>query len=99
MHSENVAFLFIHPIMHTMITGEVSNINGQGLDFDLFRPELAEGLEVGMLLPNCSLRLGEDIVRVGCRIVTSGPPMSLSYHRLEGEDRGLLLSYLASHTG
>ncbi|MFW6368263.1 MAG: hypothetical protein ACOCZ9_00870 [Spirochaetota bacterium] len=99
MKTEYVGFLFTHPVMHTMVTGSITDITGQGMDFELFRPELAEGLEVGMLLPRCSLRLGEDIVRVGCRIIAVGPPMSLSYYDLEGEDRGLLLSYLVSHNG
>ena len=93
---QDIALLFTHPVRHTIVTGTVEHIDRDGLEFELFRPELLESLEVGMLIPRCRMKIGTDMVEVSCRIVSTEDRLRLVFNRLAPDVRGLLLSYLAT---
>ncbi len=94
---ERIGFLFVHPSNATLVTGVVGDISGGGLRFRPFRTELLHGLSVAMTLEGCLLRIGDEIVRCSCRISAVSRELHLSFDKLDGDERGLLLSYLASH--
>ncbi len=93
---DRIGFLFVHPSNDTLVTGVVGDISGSGLRFRPFRIELLHGLSVAMTLQGCLLRIGDEIVRCSCRITAVSRELHLSFHQLDGDERGLLLSYLAS---
>lgn len=93
---DRIGFVFVHPSNETLVTGLVCDISGDGLRFRPFRTELLHGLNAAMMLEGCLLRIGDEIVRCSCRITAVSREMHLSFQQLDGEDRGLLLSYLAS---
>ena len=93
---DDIAVLFTHPVRHTIVTGTVNRIDREGFEFELFRPELLESLEVGMLIPRCKLKIGTDMVEVSCRVVSTEERLHLVFSRLDPDIRGLRLSYLAT---
>lgn len=95
----NISFLFTHPVLHTIVTGTVVEIDGQQITFRPLRQQLLSGLEVGMRIDRCILRIGADTIRISGRVKSNTSQLVLSYLGLEGEERGLLLSYLASYSG
>jgi len=93
---DNIAVLFTHPVRHTIVTGTVEHIDRAGFEFELFRPELLESLEVGMLIPRCKMKIGTDMVEVSCRVTSTEERLHLVFSGLDPDVRGLLLSYLAT---
>ena len=95
----DIAVIFTHPVRNTIVTGTVERFDREGFEFEPFRPELAESLEIGMLIPRCRVKIGTDIVEIACRVVSTENRLHLVFNRLDADVRGLLLSYLATRPG
>ncbi|MFP4642992.1 MAG: hypothetical protein ACLFM0_01410 [Spirochaetales bacterium] len=92
----DIAVVFTHPVRNTIVTGTVERIDREGFEFEPFRPELTESLEVGMLIPRCRVKIGTDIAEIACRVLSADNRLHLVFNRLDPDIRGLLLSYLAT---
>jgi hypothetical protein len=64
--ADRLGFVCVHPTRLAMLTGEVIDISESGLSFTPHDVELASHLKEGSQLSECSLRLGNQIVDLGC---------------------------------
>ncbi|MBN2874104.1 MAG: PilZ domain-containing protein, partial [Spirochaetales bacterium] len=80
---DRFGFAFSHPSTYTPITGTIETISSTGLSFIPESPALVADLEINDMLEDASLRVGDEILSMRCRVVRSGPVMAFSF---EGEE-------------
>lgn len=91
---DHVGLAFVHPAVRALVTGQVTEVSLKGLSFLPDRPERITDLHIGSDLGDCSLRAGEHIVRVSCRIMRSGRDLGLQFVTFEEGAHELLRSYI-----
>jgi len=91
---DRLEFVFSAPGSGSMVTGHVESISVSGLSFIPDRLEDLEGLKVGDVLPECSLRAGSTIISTGGRIARLGGTMALAFVDMEKADQNTLEWYL-----
>ncbi|TVQ24772.1 MAG: PilZ domain-containing protein [Spirochaetaceae bacterium] len=93
---DRMIFVFSHPFNYSLVTGTVRDISGDGLRFEPFNTDQLRGLEAGTLIDHAGLRIGDETLHPPCKVVSAGADLRLSFHSMDPEERGLLLSHLAS---
>ena len=92
--SDRVGLCFIHPRSLSIVTGEVTEISLKGLAFTPDQPERCADLAPGTDLRLCSLRAGDTIVSVDCRVMRSGRDLGIQFLTFEEGSHGVLGSYI-----
>ncbi len=87
-------FMFSHPGNGRIITGKIKDISKTGLSFQPDNEELLNDVPLSAELPNCSLRLGQEIISPVCRLVKSGEIISLEFAAFSDLDQEILNDYL-----
>jgi CheY-like chemotaxis protein len=93
---DRLDFMFAHPASYTPVAGRLETISISGLSFIPDNVSLAADLAVGDEIEDCSLRAGDRIISLSCRIVRADRVLGLSYAAIEDEDRRYLEAYIAS---
>ena len=92
--TDRVGFAFVHPLAATLVTGEVTEMSVKGLSLLPDRPERCADLGVGADLARCSLRVGDRIVSVDCRVMRSGQDLGLQFVSFEEGAHAVVRGYI-----
>ena len=89
------SFLFVEPTTGSIVTGRVKDINEESL---LFIPDSqVENLEVGTVLSNCSLKLGNTILTPKMHVVELANYINLEFDASE-EDMQVISSFVKKYS-
>jgi hypothetical protein len=91
---QRCGFLFANPLNKVLITGEVKTIARLGISFHPDHPSLLENLDLGSVIPECSLRLDADILSPECRLARTGRIIALEFVYFPPSEQGVLDAYL-----
>jgi hypothetical protein len=94
---DRLDFTFAHPETFAIVTGKIESISTRGISFRPDSHESVDGLTPGMDLPDCSIRIGEDIRSFACKLSRNGPVIALEFSGASEADRELISRYLASY--
>jgi len=86
--------LFTHPIHNYLVSGSVSDISLDGTSFIPEDPTLVSDLKVDQKIPSCSLRAGEHLITVHCRVARRGKDLGLEFESFEKDGHQRLFKYL-----
>lgn len=93
---DRLDFSFSHPHNLAPIVGRLETISSDGLSFLPDSPVLIADLAQGTLLDDCSLRAGDRILSLSCRVLRSDRALALSISSMEEEERAYFEEYLRS---
>jgi hypothetical protein len=85
-----LALIFTNPETGAFVTGKVKKISTFGLTFTPDHPYLVRNLAVGMVLADCSLRVGAEILRPVCKIDRLSPLLSIKFDRFTESEKTVL---------
>ncbi len=94
---DRVGFLFCHPVTLQAVSGTVDDISNYGLRFRPEQPELVQDIQPETRVPGCSLRIGDEILSLGCEVVRNDQALSLSFTGLNEEEEERIGRYLKQH--
>jgi hypothetical protein len=92
--NDRLAFAFTHPNTMQIITGSVEDISASGLRFMPTTPEAAHDIEVDQHLAMCSLRLGEELLQLACRVVRHRGSVSVTFDGVDSEKKAQIADYI-----
>jgi DNA-binding response OmpR family regulator len=88
---DELGFAFTHPRRLALVTGKVREISIQGASLSPWRASAVEDLEAGTQIPRCSLKVGEKIVGLDCRLTRNREDLGLQFLSFgEGGHQALL---------
>ncbi len=93
---DRLDFLFSRPDNGVPVAGRIETISAAGLSFKPDIAALTEDLEPGSYLEDCSLRVGSDIVSLGCTLVRKNHVLAFAFTRVSESDKTRITSYLES---
>jgi hypothetical protein len=91
---EELGFAFTHPRRLALVIGRVREISIQGASFSPGRASVVEDLAVGAEIPRCSLKVGDEIVALDCRLTRSGVDLGVQFLSFAEGAHHTLLSYI-----
>lgn len=91
---DRCSFLFVHPRSGRILGGRVSSLSAAGLSLEPGDFEASADLERDELLGFCSLRLGDRILGLDCRVARTGALLGIAFEAPGEEELGLLASWL-----
>ncbi len=92
--TERFELLFTHPGRMAIIGGVVADVSLDGTRFFPWDPALTRDLKVDERIQGCSLRVGDQIVTVNCRVVRNGGNLGLEFESFDGNGDQTLFQYL-----
>ncbi len=95
---EELAFAFTHPRRLALVIGRVREISIQGASLAPGRASAVEDLVVGAEIPRCSLKVGEEIVAIDCRLTRGGADLGVQFLSFAEGAHHTLLSYIQSRS-
>jgi hypothetical protein len=93
---DRLDFMFAHPKTLVPVGGRLETVSSSGLSFIPDSSALVADLEAGDVIDDCSMRVGDRILTLSCRIVRADRVLGLSISRMDAIDRKTLEDYLAS---
>jgi Anthranilate/para-aminobenzoate synthases component II len=93
---DRLDFMFAHPRSLAPIAGKLETISPVGLSFIPDMPALVSDLSAGDLLEDCSLRVGGDILSLGCKVARAERVLGLTIEQMADDDRSRFEDYLAA---
>jgi hypothetical protein len=93
---DTIEFVFTHPTNFRLITGNVEDLSSMGLSFTPDDAQYVEDLGHDVVIPSCSLRVGDDILSFSTRIVRNERRISFSYLSISESERATINSYIES---
>jgi hypothetical protein len=94
---DRLDFTFANPDSFAIITGKIESISTRGISFRPDSHEGVAGLITGQDIPDCSLRIGDDICSFPCKLSRAAPVVALEFSGATEDDRNLISHYLASY--
>jgi hypothetical protein len=91
---QRCGLLFVNPIKKVLVSGEVKTLSIGGGSFVPSHHALLEDLLLDTDLPDCSLRIGDEILSPKCRLIRTGRIIALKFISFPGGEQALLNSYL-----
>ncbi|MDR2900790.1 MAG: PilZ domain-containing protein, partial [Treponema sp.] len=90
----HMEFMFTHPENGRVVTGKIKDISRTGLSFQLDNSDLLNDVPLSAEIPNCSLRIGGEIISPICKLVHSGEVISLEFSAFGDLEQEILNDYL-----
>lgn len=94
--SERSIFLFTNPLNDTIITGKVDSLSTTEIKFRPDAPSVTAELSCGEVIENCSLKIGDTIISLQCRIKKNGNLMVLEFEKMNEKDSKSLRAFISS---
>lgn len=94
--SERSVFLFTNPLNDTIITGKVDFLSTTEIKFRPDAPSVTAELSCGEIIENCSLKIGDTIISLQCRINKNGNLMVLEFEKMNDKDSKILSEFISS---
>ena len=95
---DRLGFMLTHPLSLTIVTGRLSDISIQGASFIPTHPALTKDLKKGEEIPACSLRVGQEVISVLCRVTRNRQDIGLQFRSFETGGHHKLFNYIQSHS-
>ncbi len=93
---DRLDFMFAHPRTFAPVAGRLETVSATGFSFAPDSPALVSDLEPGMEIEDCSLRAGDRILSLSCRIVRVDRVLGLTISTMGVEERRYYEDYLAA---
>jgi len=93
---DRIDFMFAHPGSLSPVAGRLETISPSGITFAPDSPSLVSDLEAGTAIEDCSLRAGDRLMSLSCRITRADRVLGLAITAMESPDRDYLVEYLAA---
>ncbi|HAP42529.1 MAG: hypothetical protein A2087_08165 [Spirochaetes bacterium GWD1_61_31] len=93
---DKLDFVFTHPVSQTLLTGRVESISSSGLSMSPDHAGLCADLEPGLVIEDASMRIGDQVVSLNCKLQRSGAILAFSFENLSAETADTLRRYLAA---
>lgn len=97
--ADELAFAFTHPRRLALVTGTVREVSIQGASFLPLRPASVKDMEPGAELPRCSLKAGDSLICLDCRLTRNGADIGLQFLSFAEGGHHALLSWIQSRGG
>jgi DNA-binding response OmpR family regulator len=91
---DSLGFAFTHPLRMTLVLGRIREISIQGASFYPSRASVVSDLPVGREIPYCSLKVGEHIISVNCRLTRNREELGFQFLSFEEGGHNKLLKYI-----
>jgi len=91
-------FLFTHPLSMQIITGSLIEISIKGASFLPADPARTSDLKRGQRLSFCSLRVGEEIIALTCKVTRNRRELGLQFKSFETGGHHKLFQYIQSRS-
>jgi hypothetical protein len=91
---DEIEFLFTHPETMKLITGAIEDISLTGINFVPDNARMTTDLDEGVEVPSCSLRIGDNIVSVNCKVIRTNHQIAFQFIQLEPDDKNKIKNYL-----
>jgi hypothetical protein len=89
-----VAFAFTHPRRLALVLGQIREISIQGASFYPTHSSAVSDLPVGHEIHDCSLKIGEDVIHVTCRLTRNREELGFQFLSFEEGGHHKLLKYI-----
>jgi hypothetical protein len=94
---DRLDFTFSHPERLSIITGKIESISLKALSFKPDYADLCADLRPSQALPDCCLRVGDDIRVLACRLLRAGHVLAIEFPPDDEDLRQALSAYLSSY--
>jgi hypothetical protein len=88
------AFCLCNPADKAIVTGTVKTVSATGISFSPDDPARIDTIAENDELPECSFRIGDDIIAPICRMIRKGTETSLEFIFLSDVEQIMLEDYL-----
>jgi len=95
---DELGFAFTHPRRLALVTGMVREISIQGASFAPWKASAVEDLAAGTDLPRCSLKVGERIIGLDCRLARNRADLGLQFLGFDEGGHQSLLEWIQSRS-
>ena len=95
--NDRVGFIFCHPITLQAVAGQIDDISNRGLRFQPEQPALVRDIDLGTKVSGCSLRIGDEILTLTCKVVRNEQALSLEFAGVSSEKEERIGRYLKQH--
>ncbi len=89
-----MGFAFTHPRRQAYVSGKVKEISIQGSSFLPARPSAVEDLAVGTEIRNCTLKVGDKLIAVTCKVTRNREELGFQFLSFEEGGHHALLAYI-----
>ncbi len=96
---DRIQLMFTHPYSTVIVTGSLAEISIQGASFKPADPSVTSDLKRDQEIPLCSLRVGEDVISLLCRVTRNKKEMGLQFVSFETGGHHKLFRYIQSRGG
>ncbi len=93
---DRLDFMFAHPKTLVPVGGRLDTVSPSGLSFIPDSAALVADLEAGSYIDDCSMRVGDRILTLSCKVVRADRVLGLAIARMDAIDRKTFEDYLAS---
>jgi hypothetical protein len=93
---DEMGFAFTHPRRLAFVSGKVREISIQGSSFLPTRPSAVADLEAGTEIRDCSLKVGDRLISVTCKVTRNREEMGFQFISFEEGGHHALLGYIQS---
>jgi hypothetical protein len=93
---DELGFAFTHPRRLAFVSGKVREISIQGSSFLPARPSAVRDLEAGTEIRDCSLKIGDTLIAVTCKVTRNREEMGFQFLSFEEGGHHALLGYIQS---
>jgi hypothetical protein len=93
---DELGFAFTHPRRLAFVSGKVREISIQGSSFLPARPSAVRDLEAGTEIRDCSLKIGDTLISVTCKVTRNREEMGFQFLSFEEGGHHALLGYIQS---
>ena len=93
---DELGFAFTHPRRLAFVSGKVREISIQGSSFLPARPSAVEDLQAGTEIKDCSLKIGDTLIAVTCKVTRNREEMGFQFLSFEEGGHHALLGYIQS---
>lgn len=91
-----LGFAFTHPRRLAYVSGSLKEISIQGSSFLPARPSAVEDLAVGTEIKDCTLKVGNRLIAVTCKVTRNREELGFQFLSFEEGGHHALLSYIQS---
>jgi hypothetical protein len=89
-----LGFAFTHPLRLSLVMGTLREISIQGASFYPTQPSAVSDLPVGHEIHDCSLKIGQDVIHVTCRLTRNRDELGFQFLSFEEGGHHKLLTYI-----
>jgi hypothetical protein len=91
---DSLGFAFTHPRRLSLVLGKIREISIQGASFYPSEASVVSDLTVGHEIRNCSLKVGDEIISVTCRLTRNREELGFQFLSFEEGGHHKLLRYI-----